>query len=65
MFNVERQSTDLSPDTDTAAPPDFDPRRYPVIGQHFYGIPRPWRHVGSIVGAIVAQLADEPEDQAA
>jgi len=51
-------------DPTVAPPPEFDPRRYPVIGQHFYGIPRPWRHAGDIVATIVADLARDPEIEA-
>ena len=43
---------------DTAGPPaNFEPRRHPVIATHFYGIPRPWRHAGTIVAKIVADLS--------
>ena len=41
----------------TTTPAGFDPRRYPVIGTHFFGIPRPWQHVGTIVGTMVAALS--------
>lgn len=29
---------DASPEPSVAPPPDFDARRYPIIGQHFYGL---------------------------
>ncbi len=60
---------DIAPDTNESTPPGFDPRQFPIISRHWFGVepPRPWQHVSVPISQVVGRLrvVDEPEDQVA
>ena len=62
-------TSDTDTDTNATAPEGFDPRQFPVIGQHFFGIkpPRPWQHISTPLARVIGRLrvVDNTEDEAA
>ena len=71
MAQLERQSADLSPDTNESTPPGLDARRHPIIALHYFGIepPRPWKHISMPLSRVIGRLrvvdGDDAESEAA
>lgn len=58
---------DLTPDnnanTEIPLPESFSARRFPVIGQHWFGLepPRPWEPLAVPLARVIARLPVESE----